>query len=121
MLGFDFVIAACEEDAVERGDVLPTTSELYLITLMRNVPGEDSVPISDKSRHVKDAYEHGLAESRERDINKDPNQICYEVVGGRKKGMLHGLGSSADLYYERASRGSSSSSYTPSIYLQLST
>ncbi|KMT12291.1 hypothetical protein BVRB_5g102320 [Beta vulgaris subsp. vulgaris] len=58
----------------------------------------------------------------ERGESKSPNQIFFEIVGGRKKGWVPGLGTSADLYFERSSRGggSSSSSCTPSMLSQLS-
>ncbi|KMT13931.1 hypothetical protein BVRB_4g077690 isoform D [Beta vulgaris subsp. vulgaris] len=70
----------------------------------------------------QESYDKTLAECQERGENKAPNQIFFETVGGRKEGWVHGLGTSADLYFERSSRGgdSSSSSCTPSMLSQLS-
>ncbi|XP_056691966.1 uncharacterized protein [Spinacia oleracea] len=66
-----------------------------------------------------ETYEKTVAECREKGIEKDPNQIFFETVGGRKKGKVHGLGSGSHLYYAPPSRGGgSSSSYIPSLYSQ---
>lgn len=63
-----------------------------------------------------------MAEYKEKGINKDPNEVYLEVVGGRKKGLIPGLGSSGDLWYQRKTThaNNSSTSYTPSLLSQLS-
>ncbi|KMT17405.1 hypothetical protein BVRB_2g038600 [Beta vulgaris subsp. vulgaris] len=71
---------------------------------------------------LQESYDKTFAQCEERGETKAPNQIFFETVGGRKKGWVPGLGTSADLYFERSSRGggSSSSSCTPSMFSQLS-
>ncbi|XP_056685680.1 uncharacterized protein [Spinacia oleracea] len=113
---------AAKKMAKENGGKMPTAGELYLKTHTKEVPGKGKVLCSSKAKQIKEAYEKNVAECREKGINKDPNQIYFETVGGRKKGKVPGLGSGAALYYEPSTRrgGSSSSSYTPSMYSQLS-
>ncbi|KMT07255.1 hypothetical protein BVRB_6g148880 [Beta vulgaris subsp. vulgaris] len=70
------------------------------------------------------AYDKNVSECQKSGTRKDPNQIFFQTVGGRKKGSVFGLGTSADeLYFERSSRcgHSSSSTCTPSMISQLST
>lgn len=64
-----------------------------------------------------------MEEYKEKEIIKDPNEVFLEVMGGRKRGLIPGLGNSGDLWFKKSSIrcDSSSSTYTPSIMLQLST
>ncbi|XP_057248485.1 uncharacterized protein LOC130590331 [Beta vulgaris subsp. vulgaris] len=107
--------------AAQRGGMLPSAVDLFMDTHMRDESGK-KVPINDKVQKIKESYDKTLAQCEERGETKAPNQIFFETVGGRKKGWVPGLGTSADLYFERSSRGggSSSSSCTPSMYSQLS-
>ncbi|XP_010666303.1 uncharacterized protein LOC104883469 [Beta vulgaris subsp. vulgaris] len=71
----------------------------------------------------KDDYEKKVAEYKEKDINKDPNEVYLEVVGGRKKGLVPGLGCSGDLWFKKSisrTNNSSTTAYTPSLLSQLS-
>ncbi|KAL2924767.1 Reticulocyte-binding protein 2-like protein a, partial [Bienertia sinuspersici] len=70
-----------------------------------------------------EGYERNVAECEQSGVQKDPNQVYLETVGGRKKGKVPGLGTSAGFYYGTSSKGkgtSSTSSSTPSIVSQLS-
>ncbi|KAL2942654.1 Argininosuccinate lyase [Bienertia sinuspersici] len=48
-------------------------------------------------------YDKKMAEYKDKGIDKDPNEVYFEAVGGRKKGLIPGLGSAGDLYYEKPS------------------
>ncbi|KMT17686.1 hypothetical protein BVRB_2g036310 [Beta vulgaris subsp. vulgaris] len=70
-----------------------------------------------------DDYEKKVAEYKEKGINKDPNEVYLEVVGGRKKGLVPGLGCSGDLWSKKSTsrtNNSSTTAYTPSLLSQLS-
>ncbi|KAL2933423.1 Myb/SANT-like DNA-binding domain-containing protein 4 [Bienertia sinuspersici] len=62
-----------------------------------------------------------LTEYKEKGIEIDPNAVYLEVVGGRKRALILGLGTAGDLLYEKSSsRSDKSSTYTPSILSPLS-
>ncbi|KAL2934966.1 50S ribosomal protein L9 [Bienertia sinuspersici] len=63
-----------------------------------------------------------MAEYKDKGINKDPNEVYFEAVEGRRKGLIPGLGSAGDLYYKKPSSrvDELSNTYTPSLLSQLS-
>ncbi|XP_021775699.1 uncharacterized protein LOC110739547 [Chenopodium quinoa] len=73
--------------------------------------------------HHKEAYRKRVEAASTQRIQKSPNELYWETVGGRnKKGRVKGLGESADLYYgSQMGRRISTSSmqYTPSFFSQM--
>ncbi|KAL2900458.1 hypothetical protein RDABS01_033938 [Bienertia sinuspersici] len=63
-----------------------------------------------------------MAEYKDKGIDKDPSEVYFKAVGRQKKGLIPGLGSAGDLYYEKPSSrvDKSSNTYTPSLLSQLS-
>lgn len=57
-------------------------------------------------------YNRKIAEYKAKGINKDPNEVYWEVVGGRKKGHVRGLGMSDTMFYERSTGRACNSSYS---------
>ncbi|XP_048498371.2 uncharacterized protein LOC104886459 [Beta vulgaris subsp. vulgaris] len=110
--------------AAKNGGVLPKAADIYLETHSKErQPGQGKQLIGSKSKQIMDNYNKKLDDYREKGVNKDPNEVYFETVGGRKKGLIPGLGTSGDLLYKKSSTRTSSSSsvYTPSMLSQLST
>ncbi|XP_021737269.1 uncharacterized protein LOC110703797 [Chenopodium quinoa] len=105
--------------AVKSNGVLPNAGDLYLKTHFKEVPGKGSVPCSSKAKRITEAYLKAVAECKEKGVQKDPNQMFLDVVGGKKRGTVPGLGISVDMYYSNGKRSrlvrSSSNTYCPSV------
>ncbi|KAL2898308.1 Microtubule-associated protein tau [Bienertia sinuspersici] len=63
-----------------------------------------------------------MVEYMNKGIDKDPNEVYFEAVGGRKNGLIPDLESDDDLYYEKplSLADKSSNSYTQLLLSQLS-
>ncbi|XP_021734055.1 uncharacterized protein LOC110700764 [Chenopodium quinoa] len=105
--------------AQKAGGVLPTAPEVFLKTHFKEVPGKGKVAANKRAQQISEAYQKKLDESSTQEGSQpDPNQLYWEVVGGRKKGVVKGLGASASLFYTPSSE-KGSQSYNPSIASQL--
>ncbi|XP_021724284.1 uncharacterized protein LOC110691639 [Chenopodium quinoa] len=100
---------------------LPNAHDLFLKTHFKEVPGKGQVAANNKAKRIADTYQKKLEETMSQGIQKSPNELYWESVGGRnKKGRVKGLGQSAELYYGKQGRGSrSSQQYTPSVISQM--
>ncbi|XP_021717636.1 uncharacterized protein LOC110685418 [Chenopodium quinoa] len=86
--------------------------------------------MSDKSQKVMGEYMEKLEEYKNKGIEINPDKVYLEVVGGKKKGKVYGLGSASQMYYKRDlplsiyciifHSQSTTSSSTPSMISQLS-
>ncbi|KAL2894170.1 Acetylornithine aminotransferase [Bienertia sinuspersici] len=110
-----------ETRAKENGGILPKAADVYLRTHSKEEPGKGKQLVGSKAKQVMGEYDKKMAEYKDKGIDKDPNEVYFEAVGGRKKGFP-GLGSAGDLYYEKPSSRAdkSSNTYTPSLLSQLS-
>ncbi|XP_021745122.1 uncharacterized protein LOC110711054 [Chenopodium quinoa] len=100
---------------------LPNAHDIFLKTHFKEVPGKGQVAANNKAKRIADTYQKKLEETMSQGIQKSPNELYWESVGGRnKKGRVKGLGQSAELYYGKQGRGSrSSQQYTPSVICQM--
>ncbi|XP_021739692.1 uncharacterized protein LOC110706083 [Chenopodium quinoa] len=92
---------------------LPTAPELFLKTHFKELP---------RKGIMAEAYRKRVEEASTQRTQKSPNELCWEIVGGRnKKGRVKGLGGSADLYYgsQMGRLSTSSLQYTPSLVSQM--
>ncbi|KMT04317.1 hypothetical protein BVRB_8g183920 [Beta vulgaris subsp. vulgaris] len=112
-----------ERLAKQKG-LLPLAADVYLTTHSKTYVNLGKVPCSAKPKKIMDDYEKKkVAEYKEKGINKDLNEVYLEVVGGRKKGLVPGLGCSGDLWFKKSTsrkNSSSTTAYTPSLLSQLS-
>ncbi|XP_021769530.1 uncharacterized protein LOC110733778 [Chenopodium quinoa] len=89
-------------------------------THFKEVPGKGTVPANTKAQHIAEAYQKKVEEARTQGIQKSPNELYWETVGGRnKKGRVKGLGQGAELYYGCRKSSKSSQQYTPSFLSQM--
>uniref|UniRef100_A0A803MBD6 Uncharacterized protein n=1 Tax=Chenopodium quinoa TaxID=63459 RepID=A0A803MBD6_CHEQI len=78
-----------------------------------------AVAVAASPRVTLEAYQKKLDESSTQEGSQpDPNLLYWEVIGGRKKGVVKGLGASASLFYSPSSK-KGLQSYNPSIASQL--
>ncbi|KMT17373.1 hypothetical protein BVRB_2g038280 [Beta vulgaris subsp. vulgaris] len=122
--GSIFMAEYARRMAAKNGGVLPKAADIYLETHSKDrQPSQGNQLIGSKSKQIMDDYNKKMDEYREKGVNKDPDEVYFETVGGRKKGLIPGLGTSGDLRYKKSSTRTSSSSsvYTPSLLSQLST
>ncbi|XP_021719227.1 uncharacterized protein LOC110686922 [Chenopodium quinoa] len=108
--------------AAQNEGQLPNAHDLFLKTHFKEVPGKGQVAANTKAKRIAETYQKKLKETRSQGIQKSPNELYWETVGGRNnKGRVKGLGQSAELYYGnrmgRASR--SSQKYTSSVISQM--
>ncbi|XP_021773060.1 uncharacterized protein LOC110737020 [Chenopodium quinoa] len=79
---------------------LPTAPELFLKTHFKELPGKGTVPINPTAQQIAEAYQKRVEAASTQRTQKSPNELYWEIVGGRnKKGRVKGLGESADMYY----------------------
>ncbi|KAL2922446.1 hypothetical protein RDABS01_013937, partial [Bienertia sinuspersici] len=109
-------------EAAKNGGILPKAEDLYLKFHSREqVQGKGKELVGSKAKQIMGAYERKLTEYKEKGIEIDPNAVYLMVVGGRKRGLILGLGTAGDLLYKKSSsRSDKSSTYTPSILSPLS-
>lgn len=69
---------------------------------------------------IQEEYNDKLEACKSKGIEVDPNDLYLEVVGGKKKGKVYGLGSASHMYCKHLSSHSTASPSTPSITSQLS-
>uniref|UniRef100_A0A803LWL5 Uncharacterized protein n=1 Tax=Chenopodium quinoa TaxID=63459 RepID=A0A803LWL5_CHEQI len=116
---FEQIMAKRKDPAQKAGGVLLTAPEVFLKTHFKEVPGKGKVAANKRAQQISEAYQKKLDESSTQEGSQpDPNQLCWEVVGGRKKGVVKGLCASASLFYI-PSYEKGSQSYNPSIASQL--
>ncbi|KAL2938178.1 Argininosuccinate lyase [Bienertia sinuspersici] len=89
--------------AKENGGILPKAADVYLRTHSKEEPGKGKQLVGSKAKQVMGEYDKKMAEYKDKGIDKDPNEVYFEAVGGRKKGLIPSLGSAGDLYYEKPS------------------
>lgn len=109
--------------AKENGGVFPTAVDVYIRTHSREEEGRGKVLVGEKAKKTIENYNQKMAEYKQKGINKDPNEVFWEIVGGRKKGQVQGLGTGANMFYQKSTGRScnSTGSGTPSLLYQLST
>ncbi|XP_021729306.1 uncharacterized protein LOC110696317 [Chenopodium quinoa] len=105
--------------AKNKGQLL-TAHELFMKTHFKEVPGKGTVPANTKAQHIAEACQKKFEEASTQGIQKSPNELYWETVGGRnKKGRVKGLGQGAELYYGDKKGSKSSQQYTPSFLSQM--
>ncbi|XP_021762200.1 uncharacterized protein LOC110726967 [Chenopodium quinoa] len=103
------VVQHAKRMATKNKGQLPTSHELFMKTHFKEVPGKGT-----------EAYQKKVAEASTQGIQKSPNELYWETVGGRnKKGRVKGLGQGAELYYGSRKSSKSSQQYTPSFLSQM--
>ncbi|XP_021764864.1 uncharacterized protein LOC110729436 [Chenopodium quinoa] len=79
---------------------LPTSHELLMKMHFKEVTGKGTIPTNTKAQHIAETYQKKFEEASTQGIQKSPNELYWEIVGGRnKKGRVKGLGQGAELYY----------------------
>ncbi|XP_021728503.1 uncharacterized protein LOC110695602 [Chenopodium quinoa] len=77
--------------------------------------------MGDKSQKVMGEYMKKHEEYKNKGIEINPDKVYLEVVGGKKKGKVYGLGIASQMYYKSDSTSQlTASSSTPSMISQLS-
>ncbi|KAL2921720.1 Cytochrome c [Bienertia sinuspersici] len=65
--------------AKENGGILPKAADVYLRTHSKEEPGKGRQLVGSKAKQVM------MAEYKDKDIDKDPNEVYFETVGGEKR------------------------------------
>ncbi|KAL2943082.1 Histone H2AX [Bienertia sinuspersici] len=106
----------------ENGGILPKAVDVYLRTHSKEEPGKGKQLVGSKAKQVMGEYDKEMSEYKDKGIDKEPNEVYFEAIGGQKKGLIPGLWSAGDLYYEKPSSraGKSSNTYTPSLLSKVS-
>ncbi|XP_021746192.1 uncharacterized protein LOC110712081 [Chenopodium quinoa] len=116
------VVQHAKRMAAKNKGQLSTAPELFLKKHFKELPGKGTVPVNPTAKEIAEAYQKRVEEASTQRIQKSPNELYWETVGGRnKKGRVKGLGGSADLYYgsQMVRLSTSSMQYTPSLVSQM--
>ena len=66
-------------------------------------------------------YEEKIADYEKQGVQKEPDDVFLEVVGGQKKGKVYGLGSASSMFYKTTKTSNSDQFHSSSLISQLCT